>query len=472
MKNEEILQHASMKKLLLSLCVPSVIITLVMIIYNMSDVYFIAQTNDVSQIAAISLASPIFALFQGLATLLGSGGSIAISYALGRKDYTKLKGISSFCYYASIFLGVIILIVTNVFCRQIAQWLGASNDVIEPTMQYIRILSYGSIPILFASIFANLIRSDGSAKQAMLANIIGTFINIALNPILISTLNLGICGAGIATVIGNICTCGYLLYYSKKQQPNFSFKWADCSGNSSIVRELIPLGIPLALSTFLTSFSNVFTNNLYGGYGDIIIAANGVSSMIGMMLSMVAMGLCMGVQPAISHCYGAKNFARMKQIIVSTSVLSVAIGSILSLVCFLFRSNIMNSFIDDSTLIEYGLIMMLSSIVVGPFYGIYQMCSTFLQSTKKVNYASILSLLPKALILVPTILIMKSYFGLYGLIFSSSLANIISTLIGLMLALKWYKEVTSNAVIKQQHSTTATTFLSSSLSTVELENQK
>ena len=227
----------------------------------------------------------------------------------------------------------------------------------------------------------------------------------------------------------------------KKKQKNYSLAIQDFKISDKILTNVVSLGLPLALSTVLMSFASMFSNKLLIGYGDIVIAANGVASKSGMLLAMIAMGICMGVQPAISYNYGAGNLRRMKQIIKATGVLTVVVGTVLSGVFLIFRDQIIGVFMHDPELLEYGKQIMLASLVTGPIYGIYQLCTTYLQATGKVSYATIVSVLRQGLIYIPILVLTNYLWEFTGLIFAAAISDVLSIIIGLYLSLKWNKKV-------------------------------
>jgi len=443
-KNQEMLEKASYPKLLLHLSLPAVVIMLVMIVYNMADTFFIGQTGDPSKIAAISLCAPMFSILSGLGTLFGSGGCTAISLALGKKELGKVKRYSSFCCYAALILGAIFLIIVNLFLSPITNLLGADPDTIADAADYLRIIALGAPFIMFNNVFANVIRADGAAKQSMIANCLGTVSNIALDALFILGFSWDVAGAAIATVLGNCVSCVYLFYYITKKQPAFSLSPKAFSLEPEVSWTVMSLGVPMACSTLLMSLSHIIANRMVIGYGSVALAAQGVSGKIGMVITMLAMGICMGLQPAISYNFGAANLKRMNRIISSTAVFTVGLGSVLTIVCFLARNAIIAAFIDNAEVIAYGQVFVFASIIIGPFYGLYQLCQTFLQSTGKASYASLVALMDKGLFYLPLLLILGKVFGLYGIIFTGAVTLFLSLTAGIVFSLIWRRKINAS----------------------------
>ncbi|MCD8050381.1 MAG: MATE family efflux transporter [Clostridiales bacterium] len=443
-KNQDLLERASYPKLLLNLCLPTIIIMLVMVVYNMADTLFIGQTGDPAKIAALSLCGPVFSILSGLGTLLGSGGCTVISLALGRGETNQIRACTSLCCYGSLVLGGVILAVLTIGANPVALLLGADAETLSYVMGYMRIIGIGAPVIMFNNVFCNIIRADGAAVESMISNLLGTVSNIVLDAVFILGLSMDVEGAALATVLGNAFSSCYLLYYILRKQPAFSLHPKYLSLN--VLPSILSLGLPLACSTLLMSVSNIVANNRMIAYGSVALAAQGVAGKAGMLLSMLLMGICMGLQPAISFNHARGNQARVGQIIRSTAVFTTLLGSVIALLCFLFRHQIIALFIDNAEVIAYGSIMIFASIVIGPFYGLYQLCQTFLQSTGKASYATLVALMDKGIFYLPILLLMDRLFGMYGIAFASAVTLVFSIAAGVFFSLRWNRKLAQEAV--------------------------
>ena len=310
-KNQKLLAEGSFPQLLLRLCVPAVVIMLVMVVYNMADTYFIGQTGDPGKVAALSLCAPFFSILSGLGTLFGNGGAITVSLALGRKDESEIHKICAFCAAAGIALGLALTALVLLFPVPLANMLGANDDTRAYALRYLKIIALGAPVIMFNNIFGNILRSDGAAVQSMICNTLGTVANIVLDAVFIMGFQWDVRGAAIATVLGNILSTCYLLWYLLRKQRLFapSLRALDFSGG--LPGRVLSLGVPLALSTLLMSFSHMIANRMMIAYGAAALAAQGVARRISMLTTMLLMGLCMGLQPAVSYTYSAGQHRRL-----------------------------------------------------------------------------------------------------------------------------------------------------------------
>ena len=427
-RNEDLLREGGYGKLLLNLSLPSVVIMIVMVLYNMADVFFIGQLGDPYRIAAVGLAGPVFSALAGLGTLFGSGGCTAISLALGRGDREQAKKVSSLCFVGSLLLGLLfggaILLWLDPLCRL----LGTDEHTLAHTRDYMRIIACFAPVSLFSHVFVNLIRADGAAKVSMLANVLGTITNVILEPIFILVFHWGVRGAAIATGIGNAVGALMALRYVLRNRELYSLDPFRAKPDGKLAWQVFTLGLPMAFSTILMSVSHVISNKLLVSYDSIAVAAQSVAGKIGMLNSMLSMGICIGMQPAISYNHAAGNRARTREILRKTALTTVCCALLISLGCYLFRDALLTAFIDDASVLSIGRIALLASVAGGPIYGLYQNATTYFQATGKAGHATLCSLLDKGLIYIPVLYLLNALYGMFGVFFTGAATDALSLL--------------------------------------------
>ena len=438
--NEEMLRSGNYRTLALKLCVPAILIMLVMVLYHMADVFFIGQTGDPNKVAAVSLASPMFSILSGLGVLLGNGGCTAISLALGKGDYDRIKKISAFAFWGAALIGAVFAVAVLSLMNPVCRLLGTDSGTEAFTAEYLRIIAIGAPLIMLTNVVPALIRADGSTTDSMIGNMIGTVLNIALDPLLISAFGMGVSGAALATVIANGVSLIYYVYFLRTKGKIYSASPKDISLEKDVVWTVISLGLPLSLSTILASVSGAIANNLMMAYGSVAVAGQSVAGRIGQLVSMAVMGICMGMQPAISFNYGARNKKRLTEILMKTTGLAVIAGTVLSLLCLIFRDQLLNAFLNNPDVLEIGRICLLASIVIGPFYGFYQICTTYLQAAGKSRQAVIVSLLEKGIVYIPVLFVMNWVFHMYGIAFAGTVTTVISAVAALVFCYKDYRK--------------------------------
>ncbi len=438
--NEEMLRSGSFWTLAGKLCVPAILIMLVMVLYHMADVFFIGQTGDANKVAAVTLASPMFSVLSGLGVLLGNGGCTAISLALGKGEYSRIKKISAFSVWSAVAIGILFAAVVLPLMEPICNLLGANDETRGFTAEYLRVIAIGAPVIMLTNVVPALIRADGSTTDSMIGNMLGTVLNIALDPLLISAFGMGVSGAAIATVAANLVSLCYYAYFLRARGKIYSVSPGDISFEKEVVWTVLSLGLPMSCATVLGSVSSTVVNNLMMQYGSIAVAGQSVAGRIGQLISMTVMGVCMGMQPAISFNYSAKNHKRLTEILIKTTALAVVAGTVLSALCLIFRDQLLNAFLDNPDVLEIGRICLFASIVIGPFFGFYQICTTYLQASGKSTQAVIVSLLEKGIVYIPMLFLMSWLFKMYGVIFSATVTTVLSAVAALWFCYQDYRK--------------------------------
>ncbi len=440
MKNEKLMREGSIAQLLVKMSFPVILIMMVTVLYNLADVFFIGRFGDRYQLAAISLAGPVFSTISAFNTLIGFGGCTACSIALGEGRYDMVKKYSAFVLYAALGLGVVLAALILIGMPQLLSLLGTNEETAGYTAQYLRILGLGAPFLVMSGALGNTARADGDAKSAMIASLTGTLLNVALDPVFIAVFRWGCAGAALATVIGNIVSLLLILKAVAKKE-GFSLSVRDFSLDSEISLRVLGLGLPMAASTLLMSFSSTISNRLTVSYGNVAVAARSVAGKSAMLIPMIVMGLCMGVQPAISYVYGCRDRARLRRIVFGVGAVCVGAATLMSGAFFIFREQFVAAFSTDAEIVSLGKTMMLGTLIAVPMEGAYHMCSTYLQATGKVSFATLTSLMQKGIIFLPVLLIMERVFGLNGIIFSNAVTTLISTAIALGLCVRWSREM-------------------------------
>ena len=440
--NKELFENASVPKAVAVMAIPSIITMLVVVIYNMADTFFIGQTNDAMQVAAVSLATPVFMVFMALGNLFGIGGSSAISRALGEKRPDRAKQISSFCCYASLGLGVIMMILFLVGMNFILRLIGASENTIDYARAYLSYVAFGGPFIMFGTAFGNILRGEGAARESMIGNLIGTITNIILDPIMILGLGWGVVGAAVATVIGNMAAGVFYLTYFLRKKSALSIHPKDFKMGDGIATGVMAIGIPASLNNILMSLSNIILNNVLVSYGDTPVAAMGVAMKANMLVVLLQIGLCTGIQPLIGFNYGAGNVKRLKQVYRFTGLCAVVMGTVLTILMVIAREPIIRAFIDDAAVVENGIGIMIALQISGPVLGILFLNINTLQGMGKALPSLLLTLCRQGLIFVPLVFILNAIFGLNGVIYSQSVSDYFSIVISSAICLVILRKLT------------------------------
>lgn len=428
--NRELFEEAPVPKAVALMAVPTMISMLVVVIYNMADTFFIGQTGDPLQVAAVSLATPVFMIYMALGNLFGIGGSSAISRALGEKRMDRARNLSSFCCYGSLGLGVIVAVLFIAGMDLILKLIGASANTIEYARQYLTYISFGGPFIIFATAFGNILRGEGAARESMIGNLIGTVVNIILDPVMILGLGWGVTGAAVATVIGNIAASAFYLVYFLRKKSSLSIHLRDFKMGGRIASGVASIGIPASLNNILMSFANIILNLALVGYGDTPVAAMGVAMKSNMLVVLLQIGLCAGIQPLIGYNYGARNKKRLMQVFRFTGICAVIMGTVLTIIMMIARRTLIQVFINDPEVIAYGIQMVIALQLSGPFIGILFLCINTIQGMGKALPSLVLTVCRQGLIFIPLVFILNRMFGLDGVIYAQPVADYLSIVLG------------------------------------------
>lgn len=439
--NRDLFENAPIPKAVAVMAVPTMISMLVVVIYNMADTFFIGQTGDPMQVAAVSLATPVFMVFMALGNLFGIGGSSAISRALGEKKLERARNISAFCCYGSLGLGVFMAALFLIGMNGILKLIGASENTIGYARDYLTYIAFGGPFIMFGTAFGNILRGEGAAKESMIGNMIGTVTNIVLDPIMILVLGWGVIGAAVATVIGNMAASVFYLQYFLRKKSSLSIHIRDFRMGDRIASGVASIGIPASLNNILMSCANIVLNQVLAKYGDTPVAAMGVASKANMLVVLLQIGLCAGIQPLIGYNYGARNKKRLMKVFRFTGLCAVVMGTLLTVFMVIARQTIIRAFINDAEVIAYGIQMVIALQLSGPVIGILFLCINTIQGMGKALPSLVLTICRQGLVFIPMVFVLNQIFGLDGVIYAQPTADFVSIVIAVVLCLGIFKKM-------------------------------
>ena len=433
MDEKELMGKMKISKAVMKMAVPSVISSLVTVVYNMADTFFVGQTGDSLQVAAVSLTNPIFILLMAFANMLGMGGSAVLSMALGAQNKKRAANASAFVTYASLMIGVVFTAVLLLFMDPILRIFGADAQTYEFAAGYTFHISYGAPFIIWSAAASFIVRAEGASKEAMIGSMIGTIANIVLDPIFISVLDQGMAGAAIATTIGNILASIYYLWYFLKKSRVLSISPKDMKIREGIFIKTCSSGLPTAIFSALMSVSTIVLNHLLVEYGNDPVAAIGIVFKANMFITFLQMGIANGIQPLLGYNYGSGNMERFRGIESYTKKCCVIAGIAATILFFVFREPIIRLFISDKDVIGYGVKMLVAYMLSGPVIGILFVNMNCMQSVGHAFPATVLSVLRQGILLIPLLYLLKALFGLNGVILGQSITDYAAVILSLFL---------------------------------------
>jgi putative MATE family efflux protein len=297
-------------------------------------------------------------------------------------------------------------------------------------------VAIGAPFVVTAITSSNLIRGEGAAKTSMIGMILGQVANIILDPIFILDkgdklfgltvpfgFNMGVAGAAVATVIGNVLSVIYFLIYFLRGKSILSITPKRFSVRNGIAKGVISVGLPASVNNLLMSISNIVINMFLVRYSDQAVAAMGVAMKANMLVTMLQLGLAQGIQPLIGYCYGAQNYKRMKSSVKFGMACNVVIGTAMTVFYLVFREQVIKMFIDDASVVEYGVNMLEALMAPGFALGIMFIINFAFQGMGKGVQSLILSTGRQGLVYLPLLFIMDHFVGLEGLVWSQPIAD-------------------------------------------------
>ena len=305
-------EQAPIPKAVTKLAVPTILSSLVMVLYNLADTYFVGMLNDPIQNAAVTLAAPVLLAFNAVNNLFGVGSSSMMSRALGRRDYETVSRSSAFGFYCSLIFSLLFSVGFAAFEAPLLNILGASEETAEATMGYVKwTVIMGAAPAILNVVMAYLVRAEGSALHASVGTMSGCFLNIILDAIFVLPwgFNMGAEGAGLATFLSNCVACLYffVLLYVKRGNTYVCIDPRKFRLGKYIILGVCGVGVPAAIQNLLNVTGMTVLNNFTSAFGSDAVAAMGISQKINMVPMYVAMGLSQGIMPLISYNYSSGN---------------------------------------------------------------------------------------------------------------------------------------------------------------------
>lgn len=442
----ELFESMPIPKAVITLSVPSVISSLVMVIYSLADTFFVGMMNDPVQNAAVTLAAPLLLAFNAVNNLFGIGSSSMMSRALGRKDYDTVYRSSAFGFYASLICSLLFSLLYGVLQSPILVMLGANAETMQATADYLFwTVLLGSAPSILNVVLAYLVRAEGSSLHASIGTMCGCLLNIVLDPIFILPwgLNLGAAGAGCATCLSNTVACLYffVLLFVKRGKTYVCIKPSMFRPSKQIVKGVCGVGIPASIQNLLNVTGMTILNNFTSAYGSDPVAAMGIAQRVNIVPFQIAMGFSQGIMPLISYNYTSGNIKRMKKTFMFTA--KISLGFILAvMLTFLFAAEpIISMFMKNESIVAYGAAFQRGFCFALPFLcidflalGVFQSCGMGMKSF-------IFAVVRKIVLEIPALFVLNWLFPLYGLSYAQFVAELILGTIAVVVLVRMFRRL-------------------------------
>lgn len=338
-----------------------------------------------------------------------------------------------------------------IFMKDILKISGASSNTYQFSKDYLIIVAFGAPFVVNQMAMGQIVRAEGSSKEAMIGMMIGTVVNIVLDPIMILYMNMGVAGAALATIIGNACSTLYYIYHILRKKSFLSINFKDFSMKSDILSNVFAIGIPVSINNILMSASNILINNLAAGYSDNVVAGLGVAQRIFTLVVLVFIGLAQGLQPFVGYNFASRNYKRMNAAIKISCLVSVVIGFLLLILSLIFGRASVQVFINNEEVIDYGVRFLVASYSIAPIIGFQFVFMSTFQALGKSIPSLILSISRQGIAFIPTILIGTKLFGIKGIIWAQPIADIVTVLMASIMYIYIYQKMKRKALEEEKN---------------------
>ena len=445
-KKVELFERVSIPRAVVTLSIPTVLSSLVMILYNLADTYFVGMLRDPIENSAVTLAAPVLLAFNAVNNLFGVGSSSMMSRGLGAKDYDTVYRSSALGFYCALICGLLFSAFYTVFHTPLLSMLGADSETVFATGDYLKwTVSFGAAPAILNVVMAYLVRAEGSSLHASLGTMSGCLLNIILDPIFILPwgLDMGAAGAGLATFLSNCVACIYffILLFVKRGRTYVCIKPSMFRFKRPIVLGIFAVGIPASIQNLLNVTGMTVLNNFTASYGADAVAAMGISQKINMVPMQVALGFSQGIMPLISYNYASGNVKRMKKSLTFTMKITLSSMAAVSLVYYLGAEFLVTLFMKNPSIVAYGTRFLRGLCLGMPFLcmdflavGVFQACGLGRKSL-------VFAILRKIVLEIPALFLLNYLFPLYGLAYAQLTAELVLATAAVIVLVKLFRKL-------------------------------
>lgn len=413
------------------LCIPTVLASLVMVLYNLADTFFVGELDSAVQNAGVTLVAPILLAFNAVNNLFGVGTSSKMSRALGSKDYDTVYRSSAFGFYSALFFSIVMAIGCTLFKAPLMRLLGADDQTWQTTSDYFFwTVTCGAVPAIMNVVISYLVRAEGEALHASVGMMSGCILNIILDPVFILPwgLDMGAAGAGLATFVSNCFACVYFLVilYLKRSTTYVCINPKKFSFRREIAKDICVVGIPASIQNLLNVTGMTILNNFTAAYNSAAaVAAMGISHKISLVPMYCTMGLSQGIMPLISYNYASGNIKRMKQSISFTTKISMGVIVMLAALLYFGSGTVTAVFLNEPEVVGYGTRFLRGMSLALPFLCFDFVAVAVFQACGMGGKSLVFAILRKLVLEIPALFVLDKLYPLYGLAYAQLTSEVV-----------------------------------------------
>lgn len=423
--------------LLVKTSIPTIIGMLVMVIYNLTDTFFVGILDNKSMTAAIGIVFSFMGFVQAIGFWFGYGSGNIMSKRIGQGSEKEAEKISSIGILFALGVGILIALISWIYISPLASFIGgsASESLMGFTVDYLKVIVL-TIPFALYSItLYNQLRLCGNVKDGMLGLLSGMLVNMVLDPILMFGLEFGFIGAGYATLIGQVVSCIVLTGLSMKNG-NIRASLKNARVNRERVYHILAGGMPNFLRQSITSVALILLNISAARYGDGLLAALTISSRILALAYLIMIGWGQGFQPICAMNYGANQYDRVKKAFKLAVLGATGFLIISALALYIFSEELIMTMTRDSQVILYSKKLLKLQCISLPLLGYFALASMLMQNIGQYFWSSLISVSRQGIFYIPLLYILTGAFGQVGIFLLQPVADFMSFILALVVVWK------------------------------------
>ena len=433
------LTQAPVHRVIGAMAIPTIVSMLLTSMYNLVDTFFVGKINTQST-AAVGIVFSVMFFIQAFSFFFGNGSGNYISRQLGAQNTKDAEVMASTGLFYTLVFSLIVMLLGWIFLEPISILLGSTPTILPYTRQYLGISLLGTPFIMGTFCINNQMRFQGFTKYSVYGAISGSIINCLLDPVFIFGFSMGVSGAAVASVIGQICGFVIMLIMSQKEGV-IHYTHRRISFEGRFVKEIIAGGTPSISRQGLASVSTIALNSVAGNYGDAAIAAMSIVTRISMFIFSVIVGLGQGFQPMCGFCYGAKLYDRVKEGFWFSTKIGTFFLLFWSVVLIIFSGEVVSLFRDDPEVIAIGIPALRYQMIIFPACSFMMMANMMMQTCRKTIRANILAASRQGLFFIPLIFVLPYFYGLFGVEICQAVSDIISLIVTIPIVWSAFKEI-------------------------------
>lgn len=443
----ELFEKTKPGKALAIMALPTIASQIVLLIYNLADTWFIGRTNNPYMIGASSLALTIYLALAAIANVFGVGGGSLMVRLLGEKHPDEARKVASYSVTYSAFAALAFSILLLIFMTPLLRAMGASDNTFAYCRQYLLLTAViGGLPTVLSMSMPQLLRNAGYSKEAGLGVGLGSLLNVALDPLFMFVIlpkGNEVLGAAVATMLSNVISLIYFIVMFRKVRNvtvlDIPRRIEDIGPDNR--RSMYSVGIPAALSIFFFDIVTIVINRLTASYGDIPLAAMGIVLKLERIPINTGLGICLGMVPLVAYNFGSGDRERMNSVFRLAAVSVIGFSCVCAALFMIFSRSFISAFIADEETISYGVMFLRGRCLSLPFMMIGYLVVNFMNAIGRGKKSFELAVIRHIMLLIPVMLIMNSIWGLTGLIWSQLTADVINTIVVILVYRKVMREI-------------------------------